>query len=96
MQRCLEVECYPEALHRATLKHSLKREGILVAARSPRLKPKWTAAQAKARVEYCKKWCWASESVVRQWSSQACRWNGCLGGTTASPSSEMLENVGHL
>ena len=44
-------------MHRSTLKRSFNREGIPVAARSPRLKPKWTAAQAKARTEYCKKWC---------------------------------------
>ena len=44
-------------MHRSTLKRSFKREGIPVAARSPRLKPKWTAEQAKARVEHCKRWC---------------------------------------
>ena len=29
------------------------------------------AAPAKAHVESCKKWCWDSESVMRQWGSQA-------------------------
>ena len=46
-----------QKVHRTTLKRSFNREGIPVAARSPRLKPQWTVAQAKARVEHCKKWC---------------------------------------
>ena len=50
MQRCLEVECYPEALHRAPFKRSFKREGIHVAARSLRLKPKWATAPKRRPV----------------------------------------------
>ena len=44
-------------MHRTTLKRSLNREGIQVEARRPRLKPKRTPGQVKARVEYCTKWC---------------------------------------
>ena len=40
--------------HRSTLVRSFRREGILVEAPPPRLKPSRTAQQAKQRVEYCK------------------------------------------
>ena len=44
-------------VHRSTLQRSFQREGLPVKARSPRLKPGRTPAQAAERVAYCEKWC---------------------------------------
>ena len=44
-------------MHRTTLKRSFHREGIQVEARRPRLKPKRTPSQVKARIDYCTRWC---------------------------------------
>ena len=41
---------------RRTVARSFRREGILVAARRPRLKPARTKEQAQARVDHCRAW----------------------------------------
>ena len=42
--------------HRTTVQRSFQREGLPAKARSPRLKPGRTPAQAATRVAYCDKW----------------------------------------
>ena len=45
-----------QRIHRSTMQRSFQREGLPVKARSPRLKPWRTPAQAASRVVYCEKW----------------------------------------
>ena len=53
-------------VHRSTLKRAFRREGLPVQARSPRLKPGRSPAQAAARVVYCEKWSRKSPSFFQE------------------------------